>query len=149
MPFLLFGGLALMSVLGLRSTAQHFEPDDGQASTHLLPPPPPGMRAYPGHQMQLAGYEREVRLRPASNGHYHVRAQIGGQPVVMMVDTGSTGVVIDRATARAIGIPLDRVRYDLPVRAGNGVYYAHRFSIPEIVVEDRLVARGVDAIVHR
>lgn len=153
MPFeLLLGAFALMSGWGIRSTAQHFGPDDGQNTPPpgaTLPPPPPGRYGYQHHQMQLASYGHEVRLRPGANGHYYAHAQIGGRPVVMMVDTGSTGVVIDRATARAIGIPLDRVRYDLPVRVGGFIQYAHRFAIPEIVVEGQLAARNVDAVVHR
>lgn len=153
MPFeLLLGAFALMSGWGIRSTAQHFGPDDGQNTPPPgtpLPPPPPGLYGYPHHQMQLASYGQEVRLRPAANGHYYARTQVAGRPVVMMVDTGCTGVVIDHATARAIGIPLERVRYDFPVRAGNGTYHAYRFAIPEIIVEGQLAARNVDAVVHR
>jgi aspartyl protease family protein len=108
------------------------------------------MRGYHGHQMQRASYDvDQVRLRPSGNGHYYARTQVGGRQVVMMVDTGCTGVVIDHAAARALGIRLDRVRYDTPVRAGNSVYYAHRFTIPEIIVEGRLAAHDVDAVVHR
>lgn len=152
MPLFLFGGFVLASVLGLRSTAQNFDANDGQAASQpaALPPPPPQSYApYGGYQMQYAGFGQSVRLRPSANGHYHVQAQIGRQPVLMMVDTGCTGVVIDHVTARAMGIPLNRARYDFPVRAGNTVYYAHRFVIPEIVVEGRLSARSVDAVVHR
>jgi clan AA aspartic protease (TIGR02281 family) len=148
---LLLGAFALMSGLGVNSTAKHFEPDDGRGSPPgaPLPPPPPSMHAYAGHQMQLARFGQEVRLRPAGNGHYYAHATIGGRQVLMMVDTGCTGVVIDHATARALGVPLHRVRYDTPVRAGNGVHYAHRFAIPELIVEGRLAARDVDAVVHR
>jgi clan AA aspartic protease (TIGR02281 family) len=149
---LFFGGLTVAS-------SRRIESDGGApigpSQAYAQPPqyggaaygqPQPG---YGGYQMQYAAYGNEVRIPCDAKGHHHVRANIAGRTVSMMVDTGSTGVVIDHATAWALGIPLDRVRYDFPVRVGDTVYYAYRFAIPEIIVEGRLSARDVDAVVHR
>ena len=53
----------------------------------------------------------ELVIPKARDGHYYVEGTVGGQPVVFLVDTGATTVVISEALARAAklgeGVPTE------------------------------------------
>jgi aspartyl protease family protein len=54
-------------------------------------------------------------LRREDNGHFYARAQVNGQSVDFMIDTGASGVALTEGDARRLGIPLvtfDRVSLD-------------------------------------
>jgi aspartyl protease family protein len=50
------------------------------------------------------GTGHELRIAPAEDGHYWVRADIDGHPVRFMVDTGATEIGLSLKTAERIGI---------------------------------------------
>lgn len=80
----------------------------------------------------------EVRVRAALDGHFWVRAQLNGQSVRFLVDTGASDVVLSSSTAARVGIDTDVLRYDrLGVTASGRVQAAQaridRFSIGPIV----------------
>jgi aspartyl protease family protein len=63
---------------------------------------------------------QETRIPMAIDGHFWVNAQVNGQDVKFLVDSGATTTTIDRATAKAAGVKVSG-RRDLYVRTGNGV----------------------------
>ena len=62
----------------------------------------------------------EMRIPMAIDGHFWVKAQLNGQEVRFLVDSGATTTTIDRNTARAAGVDFSQ-RRDQYVRTGNGV----------------------------
>jgi aspartyl protease family protein len=60
----------------------------------------------------------ELRIAMAEDGHFWVDAELNGQRVRFLVDSGATMTTISRATARRVGIEPDgRV---VAIRTGNG-----------------------------
>ncbi len=49
----------------------------------------------------------EVRVAMAEDGHFWVDAEINGQPVRLMIDSGATITGVDRATADRVGLVPD------------------------------------------
>ena len=63
---------------------------------------------------------REIRIPMAIDGHFWVDAELNGQPVKFLVDSGATMTTIDRGTADAAGIAVSP-NADQIVRTGNGM----------------------------
>ena len=63
---------------------------------------------------------KETRIPMALDGHFWVDAKVNGRNVKFLVDSGATTTTIDRATAKAAGVPISAQR-DLLVRTGNGI----------------------------
>lgn len=63
---------------------------------------------------------RETRIPMAIDGHFWVEADVNGEPVKFLVDSGATMTTIDRATARRAGVEVSP-RADQFVRTGNGI----------------------------
>jgi aspartyl protease family protein len=62
----------------------------------------------------------EFRLRARSDGHFWVRAEVNGEPVLFLIDTGASGVVLTTDAARRVGIDPDNLTYDQIARTANG-----------------------------
>jgi aspartyl protease family protein len=62
----------------------------------------------------------EVRIPMAIDGHFWVNADLNGQKVKFLVDSGATMTTIDRETAASAGVAVSRTR-DQVVRTGNGM----------------------------
>src|ERR1700754_1608167 len=63
---------------------------------------------------------RETRIPMAIDGHFWVEAQVNGQPVKFLIDSGATMTTIDRDTAARVGVDVSP-RRDQFVRTGNGI----------------------------
>ena len=63
---------------------------------------------------------RETRIPMAIDGHFWVQAQLNGQKVRFLVDSGATMTTIDRETALRAGVAVSQ-RRDQFVRTGNGI----------------------------
>ncbi len=62
-----------------------------------------------------------MSFQMASDGHFHIQAQLNGLPVLFLVDTGATGIVLSRSDAKRLGYDLDRVKYDGYSETANGM----------------------------
>jgi aspartyl protease family protein len=83
---------------------------------------PPGSVLRSG-EAQIEG-ERSVRIRRRPDGHFIARTQVNGVPLVMLIDTGASTVVLKPADAQRLGIDVDRLKYTVPVQTANGTTYA-------------------------
>jgi len=63
----------------------------------------------------------EVRVTARGDGHYYVRAAVNGEPVLFMVDTGATDIVLTMATAKRLGYDRERLRFDSVAETANGM----------------------------
>jgi aspartyl protease family protein len=61
----------------------------------------------------------ETRIPMAIDGHFWVEAEVNGEKVKFLVDSGATMTTIDRETARRAGVAVSP-RADQIVRTGNG-----------------------------
>ena len=67
----------------------------------------------------------EVRIRQASDGHFWVDAEVNGEPVRFLVDSGASTTSLSRAAARRAGIDSSGA-FGAMVQTANGVIVVER-----------------------
>ena len=88
----------------------------------------------------------ETRVPLARDGHFWLRAQVNGEPVAFMVDTGATLTAVSSQVAERIGLE-PRVG-GVPVRlsTANGTISAEIATIDEMRFGN-IAARGLDTVI--
>jgi aspartyl protease family protein len=89
---------------------------------------------------------RAVQIPRGQNGEFALRARINGVSAPMVVDTGATSVVLTYETAKAAGLPLELLDYDVDVETAGGHTKAARLTLNRLAI-GRLVERSVPALV--
>jgi len=89
---------------------------------------------------------RAVQIARAQNGEFALRAKINGVAAPMVVDTGATSVVLTYETAKAAGLPLELLEYDVDVETAGGHTKAARLTLDRLAI-GKLVERSVPALV--
>ena len=87
-----------------------------------------------------------VQVPRGQGGEFAVHARINGVATPMVIDTGATSVVLTYETAKAIGLPLELLEYDVDVQTAGGRTKAARVTLDRLAV-GRLVERSVPALV--
>ena len=87
-----------------------------------------------------------VQIRRGSNGDFAVQAKINGIAAPMVVDTGATSVVLTYETAKAVGVPLELLEYNVDVQTAGGQTKAARLWLDRMTI-GKLVERSVQALV--
>ena len=67
----------------------------------------------------------EIRIRQAPDGHFWVTAEVNGQPVRFLIDSGATTTSISRDTADQVGIA-PSTGFQAMVRTANGIVMVDR-----------------------
>ena len=87
-----------------------------------------------------------VEIERTRGGEFALRAKINGVTAPMVVDTGATSVVLTYETAKAAGLPLELLNYDVDVETAGGQTKAARLTLDRLAI-GRLVERSVPALV--
>ena len=87
-----------------------------------------------------------VQIPRGSNGEFAVQARINGIAAAMVVDTGATSVVLTYETAKAVGLPLELLEYNVDVQTAGGHTKAARLWLDRMTI-GKLVERSVPALV--
>jgi aspartyl protease family protein len=95
---------------------------------------------------QRAKPGRAVQVARGQSGEFGLRAKINGVAAAMVVDTGATSVVLTYETAKAAGLPLELLEYDVDVQTAGGRTKAARLTLDRLAI-GRLVERSVPALV--
>lgn len=75
----------------------------------------------------------EIRIRQASDGHFWVTAQVNGEPVRFLIDSGATTTSLSRETAERVGVTPQR-GFQAMVQTANGVVMVDRGRAETIAV---------------
>jgi aspartyl protease family protein len=89
---------------------------------------------------------RMVEIARGRVGEFGVSAQVNGARVPMILDTGASAVVITHETARAAGLPLEVLSYDVTVDTANGRTRAAAVTLDRVAVGG-IVERSVPALI--
>lgn len=89
---------------------------------------------------------RSVDIPRENGGEFAVRARINNVRAAMLVDTGATSVVLTYETAKAIGLPLEMLEYNVELETASGRTRAARLTLDRIAV-GAVVERSVPALV--
>ena len=87
-----------------------------------------------------------AQIPRGSNGEFALQARINGIAAPMVVDTGATSVVLTYETAKAVGLPVELLEYNVDVQTAGGQTKAARLWIDRLAI-GRLVERSVPALV--
>jgi aspartyl protease family protein len=89
---------------------------------------------------------RAVQISRAQGGEFALQAKINGVAAPMVIDTGATSVVLTYETAKAAGLPLELLEYDVDLETAGGHTKAARLTLDRLAI-GRLVERSVPALV--
>ena len=89
---------------------------------------------------------RAVQISRGQAGEFALRAKINGVNAPMVIDTGATSVVLTYETAKAVGLPLELLEYDVDVETAGGHTKAARLTLDRLAI-GKLVERSVPALV--
>ncbi|MBR0712466.1 TIGR02281 family clan AA aspartic protease [Bradyrhizobium liaoningense] len=87
-----------------------------------------------------------VEIQRGRGGEFALLARINGVNAPMVVDTGATSVVLTYETAKAAGLPLELLDYNVDVETAGGHTKAARLTLDRLAV-GKLVERSVPALV--
>jgi aspartyl protease family protein len=89
---------------------------------------------------------RAVQIARGQAGEFALQAKINGVSAPMVIDTGATSVVLTYETAKAAGLPLELLEYDVDVETAGGHTKAARLTLDRLAI-GKLVERSVPALV--
>ncbi len=89
---------------------------------------------------------RAVQIARGQSGEFALQAKINGVAAPMVIDTGATSVVLTYETAKAAGLPLELLEYDVDVETAGGHTRAARLTLDRLAI-GKLVERSVPALV--
>ena len=89
---------------------------------------------------------RAVQIARGQGGEFALHARINGVNAPMVIDTGATSVVLTYETARAAGLPLELLEYDVDVETAGGHTKAARLTLDRLAI-GKLEERSVPALV--
>ncbi|MEA2829835.1 MAG: aspartyl protease family protein [Bradyrhizobium sp.] len=89
---------------------------------------------------------RVVQISRGQAGEFALQAKINGVNAPMVIDTGATSVVLTYETAKAAGLPLELLEYDVDVETAGGHTKAARLTLDRLAI-GKLVERSVPALV--
>ena len=95
---------------------------------------------------RIALPQRAVQVSRGPTGEFALQAKINGVNAPMVIDTGATSVVLTYETAKAAGLPLELLDYDVDVETAGGHTKAARLTLDRLAV-GKLVERSVPALV--
>ncbi|MCK0196193.1 TIGR02281 family clan AA aspartic protease [Ancylobacter sp. 6x-1] len=102
----------------------------------------------PGYAVPLAGASGPaVEVARARDGDFNIRVEVNDARIPMLVDTGASSVVLTPDDARTVGLPVDFLRYDIPIDTANGRGKAASVVLDSISIGGSIQERRVPALV--
>jgi aspartyl protease family protein len=100
----------------------------------------------PGYPVPRAGIAAAVEVVRAPGGEFTVRADVNGRRIILLVDTGATSVVLTPEAAKIAGLPVDLLKFDVPIETAKGRGRAASVTLDRLAVGS-IVERRVPALV--
>jgi len=79
-------------------------------------------------------------------GEFQVQADINGAQIAMVLDTGASSVVLTQEAAKAAGLPLDMLSYNVNIDTANGRARAASVTLDRVSVGS-ITERAVPALI--
>ena len=89
---------------------------------------------------------RIVEIARSRTGAFGISAQINGARIPMALDTGASAVVLTQEAAKAAGLPLEVLNYDVNVDTANGRTRAASVTLDRVGIGG-IVERSVPALI--
>ena len=92
--------------------------------------------------------DNSVTFRKSMGGQFHVNAEVNGQKVNFLLDTGASKITLSRGDALRLGFDLKKLSYNIRMNTANGINLAAYVRLDEIRVGD-IVMKNMDAYVNK
>jgi aspartyl protease family protein len=76
-----------------------------------------------------------TELKAGRHGHFMVEADINGNSVEVLVDTGASAVALSYEDAQDAGLRPNTLEYDIPVNTANGQAKAARVTLDSVRID--------------
>jgi aspartyl protease family protein len=76
-----------------------------------------------------------TELKAGQNGHFFVKAEINGNTVNVMVDTGASAVALSYEDASDIGLHPKNLDFNIPVSTANGIAKAAGVTLDKVEID--------------
>jgi aspartyl protease family protein len=70
----------------------------------------------------------------SSDGHFYIRAEVNGIPIIFLADTGASDIVLSPADAGKLGIETDGLRFDRFYETANGTVRGSSIRIADLKI---------------
>ena len=95
-----------------------------------------------------ASINSSIRVQRSEAGDFNVRVHVNNAPILMLIDTGASSVVLTIEAARAAGLPVDLLKYDVTIETAKGRSFAAAVVLEELKIGN-IVERRVPALIVR
>jgi len=102
--------------------------------------------APPAAAAVTADQPRETVLEREDNGHFFTVADVNGEPIKFVVDTGATEVALTQDDARRAGIKFDPGQFDVVGTGASGAVRGQEVELEDVVLDGKRVS-GIHALV--
>jgi aspartyl protease family protein len=92
------------------------------------------------------GEARETLLKRRRDGHFYVDADVNGELVNFVIDTGAFGVILPVQTARRLNIPFDESEFQVIGSGASGPVRGKTITLDKVSVDGKEVRRVEGAI---
>jgi aspartyl protease family protein len=89
---------------------------------------------------------KETLLKRRWNGHFYVDAEVNGELVNFVVDTGAFGVILPVETARRLNIPFDEGEFEVIGSGASGAVRGKAITLAKVSVDGKEVRNVEGAI---
>lgn len=86
----------------------------------------------PGHPIEMDG--GEIILTRDRDGHFSARAEVNGQRLRMLVDTGASDIALPYEAAERLGLDIDGLVFDRLVMTANGDATVAAVTLDEVSI---------------
>ncbi|MDT8759911.1 TIGR02281 family clan AA aspartic protease [Sphingomonas psychrotolerans] len=98
--------------------------------------------------VQPADVPVETVIKPDGNGHFFAFAQVDGETIRFVVDTGADMVALTMDDARRARVKFDPDAFDVVARGASGDVYGQRVVIDDIVLDGKRVRDVHGAVIE-
>lgn len=95
--------------------------------------------------VQYSGNELTIPI--SADGHFYVDVMLEGTPVEFLVDTGASGIFLNREAAEQLGLDLQSLNYTIRTQTANGIGRAAPITLTDLRL-DEIFMEDVRAIVN-
>ena len=95
---------------------------------------------------RIADSGRTVALARAQSSDFQITTDINGHSIPMILDTGASSVVLTNEAAKAVGLPVEVIKYTVNIATANGHTKAAEVTLDRVAVGS-IVERAVPALI--
>ncbi|MBW8840233.1 MAG: TIGR02281 family clan AA aspartic protease [Sphingomonadales bacterium] len=107
---------------------------------------PPAAAAPAATAAAPADQPQPTVLDRADNGHFFTVANVNGEPIKFVVDTGATEVALTQDDARRAGVKFDPGQFDVVGTGAGGAVRGQVVELEDVVLDGKRVS-GIHALV--